>query len=113
MVTIDAATKEVIRVVNNGFAHCVKEGVITTTGGMEIENIKFLGQVSTFMRVLTSKDGDLVSHLDQIDESRAASNNTSLVQMLNNIHTVEANRGKIKGQLALEPLFGFCETFKK
>ena len=66
-VTNDAATNEVIRLVNNAFAHCFKEGVIQTTGGMELENIKFLGQVSTIMRALTSKDGDLLSHFDNID----------------------------------------------
>ena len=29
-----------IRLVNNAFAHCFKEGVISTTGGLEIENKK-------------------------------------------------------------------------
>ena len=111
-VTDDAATNEVIRLVNNAFAHCFKEAVILTTGGMEIENIKFLGQVSTIMRALTSKDGDLLSHFDQIDETPAASNYTSLKQMLINNH-IEANRGKIRGQLLLEDIFGFCKTFKK
>ena len=47
-----------IRLVNNAFAHCFEEGVISTTGGMEIENINFLGQVSTIMKYLTSKYGD-------------------------------------------------------
>ena len=111
-ITNDDATNEVIRLVNNAFANCFKEGVIQTTGGMELENIKFLGQVSTIMRVLTSKDGDLLSHFDKIDETQAESNNTSLKQMLINIH-IEANRGKFKGQLLLEHVFGFCKTFKK
>ena len=109
----DDATNEVIRLVKNAFAHCFKERVIQTTGGMELENIKFLGQVSTIMRALTSKDGDLFSHFDDIDETQAGSNNISLKQMLVNNHTVEANRGKIKGQLLLEYIFGFCKTFKK
>ena len=111
-VTNDAAINEVVRLVNNAFAHCFKEGVILTTGGMEIENIKFLGQVS-IMRALTRKDGDLLSHFNQVDETPAASNNTSLKQMLINNHTVEANRGKIRGQLLLEDIFGVCETFEK
>ena len=38
------ATAE-IRLVNNGFAHCFKEAVISTTGGMELENNKFLEQI--------------------------------------------------------------------
>ena len=57
-----------IRLVNNAFAYCFKEGVIQTTGGMELENIKFLGQVSTIMRCLTSKDGDLLSHFDKFND---------------------------------------------
>ena len=109
----DDAVNEVIRLVNNAFAHCFKEGVILTTGGMEIENIKFVGQVSTVMRALTSKDGDLLSHFDKIDESVGESNNTSLKHMLINNHTEPENRGKIKGQLLLEDIFGFCKTFKK
>ena len=43
-----------ITLVNNAFAHCFKEGVIQTTGVMEIENLNFLGQVSTNMRSLTN-----------------------------------------------------------
>ena len=33
--------------------------------------------------------------------------------MLIHNYTVEANKGKIKGQLPFEQLFGFCKTFKK
>ena len=33
--------------------------------------------------------------------------------MLNDNHTVVANKGKIKGQLPLEHVFGFCKTFKR
>ena len=79
---------------------------------MEIENIKFLGQVSTIMRCLTSKDADLLSHFDKNDESPTGSNNSSLKQMLINNHTEEGNRGKMKGLLLLEDMFGFCKTFK-
>ena len=103
-----------IRLVNNAFAHCFKQGVIDTTGGMEIENIKFLGQVSTIMKSLTSKDGDLLSQFDNINERETEDNirSTSLYKMLISNH-IEANRGRIKGQLLLEDIFGFCKTFKK
>ena len=37
---------------------------------------------------------------------------TSLKQTLINNDT-EANRGKIKGHLPLENIFGFCKTFKQ
>ena len=109
----DPAVNEVIRLVNNASAHCFKEAIISTTGGLEIENIKFLGQVSTVMRALTSKDGDLLSHFDKIDETQTESYNTSLKHMLINNHTEAVNRGKNKGQLLLEDIFGFCKTFKK
>ena len=63
-----------IRLVNYAFAHCFEEGVISTTGGMEIENIKFLGQVSTIMISLTSKGGDLLSQFDNINEGETEEN---------------------------------------
>ena len=34
-------------------------------------------------------------------------------QILINNHAVEANKGRIKGHLPLEHIFGFCRTFKK
>ena len=34
-------------------------------------------------------------------------------QVKNNNHTEHANKGKIKGHLNLEHIFGFCKTFKK
>ena len=64
------------------------------------------------MRALTSKDGDLSSHFDNIDETQNESKNTSLKQMLNNNHT-EVNRGKIKSHLPLEHVFRFWKTFQK
>ena len=102
-----------IRLVNNAFAYCFKEGVISTTGGMEIEHVKFLGQVPTIMRSLTSKDGDLLSHFDKFNDGDTNAAITSLKQMLIDNHTVAVNRGKVKGQLPLEHIFGFCKTFKK
>ena len=103
------------RLVNNAFAHCFKKGVLSTTGGMEIENIKFLGQVSFFMRCLTSKDGDLLSIFDKFNDGdiNASINNTSLKQILIDNHSVAVHRGKVKGQLPLGHVFGFCKTFKK
>ena len=88
-----------IRLVKNAFAHCFKERVISTTGGMEIENIKFLGQVSIIMRSLTSKDGDLSTHFDNFNngDTNAAINNTSSKQLLIDNHSVPINCGKIKG----------------
>ena len=61
-----------IRSVNNGFALCFEEGVFSTTGGMEIEKLFFLGQVSTIMRSFTSNGGDLLSQFDNINEEKGA-----------------------------------------
>ena len=82
---------------------------------MEIEHVKFLGQISTIMRSLTSKDGDLLSHFDNNNEGSTAVDfsSTPIKQMLFGNHTVEVNRGKLKSQLPLEQIFGFCETFEK
>ena len=82
---------------------------------MEIEHVNFSGQFSTIMRSPTSEDGDLLSHFDNINEGNTTADfkGTPFKQMLIDTHTVGANKGKIKGQLPLEHIFGFCETFKK
>ena len=101
-----------IRLVNNTFAYCFKEDSINTTGRMDIEVNKYVGPVSTIMRLLTSKDGDLSSYFDKNGEAVIDDNNP-LKRILINNHAVELNKGKIKGQLALEHIFAFCKTFKK
>ena len=98
--------------VNNAFAYCFKEATLKTTGGMEIELNKHVGQVSTIMRLITSKDGDLSSYFDKNGESVIDDNNP-LKKILISNHAQEANKGKIKGHLLLEHIFGFCKTFKK
>ena len=112
-----------VRLVNNGFAYCFKEARLTTSIGGDIEINKFCGQVSTIMRAISNKDGDLLSQFDNINENDIPVLNrltdlpvqirdTPHQKMLINNHT-EANRGKIKGYLYLEDIFGFCKTFKK
>ena len=79
---------------------------------MEIELNKHIGQTSTIMRVLTSKDNDLSSAFAKIIGNDI--NGTPLKDIIINNHTVHANKGKINGQLPLEPIFlGFARTFKK
>ena len=112
-----------VRLVNNAFAFCFKEARLSTSLGSDIEINKFCGQISTIMRAISNKDGDLVSQFDNIDENDIPVLNgltdlpvqirdTSHQKMLINNHT-DANRGKIKGYLYLEDIFGFCKTFKK
>ena len=59
---------DAIRLVNNDFAYWFKEARLTTTGGSDVEHINFCGRISTITRAVTSKDGDLLSHFDEIDE---------------------------------------------
>ena len=108
-------TDDRIRLTNNGLAYVFQEAVLATTSGSNLEHNKFVGQISTIMRVLTSKDGDLLSQFDNINEGNTNDNfdSTSLKKMLIDNHEADANRGNIKGQLALEHIFGFCKTFKK
>ena len=101
-----------IRLINNAFAYCFTQATLSTTGGMDIEDIKYVGQVSTIMRLLTSKDNDLSSYFDKNGEA-VINNDNPLKQILINNHDVDANKGNIKGHLALEHIFGFCKTFKK
>ena len=103
-----------IRLTNNAFAYCFKEASLGVTSGSDLEHNKYVGPISTIMRFLTSKDGDLLSQFDNINEGNgdADFNSTSLKEMLINNHDL-ANKGKSKGQLPLEHFFGFCKSFKK
>ena len=112
-----------VRLVNNGFAYCFKEARLTTSIGGDIEINKFCGQVSTIMRAISNKDGDLISQFDNINEkdipvlNRLANlpvqiRDTPHQKILINNHT-DVNKGKIKRYLYLEDIFGFCKTFKK
>ena len=75
------------------------------------------------MRVISNKDGDLISQLDNFNENdirvleRLADlppqiRDTPHQKKLINNHT-DANKGKTKGYLYLEDIFGFWKTFKK
>ena len=108
-----------IRLTNNALAYVFKESRLSTTSGLDLEHNKFFGQVSTIMRCLTSKDGDLLSQFDNMNEEEEPVaeiedniKNNSLKKMLSNNQTTDVNKGKIKSQLVLEHKFGFCETFK-
>ena len=74
-----------IRLVNIAFAYCFKEATLSTTGGMEIEHNKYVGPVSTILRLLTSKDSDLSSCCDRNAES-LIDNDNPLKQILINNH---------------------------
>ena len=75
------------------------------------------------MRAISNKDGDILSQFDNFNENdipileRLADllpkiRDSLHQKMLINNHT-DANKGKIKGYLYLEDIFGFCKTFEK
>ena len=114
---------EPIRLLINAVAFCFKEARLSTNLVSDIEINKFCGQVSTIMRAISNRDGDLLSQIDFINENdipvleRLANLPTQIQskphqKTLINNHT-DANKGNIKRYLYLEDVFGFCKTFKK
>ena len=91
-----------------------------STSTTDLELNKYCGQISTFMRFVSSRDGDLLSQFDNINEDVGVNEagtsdsirSTSLHKMLITNHKA-ANRGKIKGQLPLEHILGYCKIFEK
>ena len=84
-----------------------KEAALKTTIGSDIEHNKFCSQVSTIMKVISIKNGDLLSQSDKFNENdipileRLAelphqTRDTPHQKMSINHHT-DANRGKILG----------------
>ena len=58
-----------IRLVNIAFAFCFKEARLSNSLGSYIEINIFCGQISTIMRAISNKDGDLLSQFDNINEN--------------------------------------------
>ena len=58
-----------IRLVKNAFAFCFKEARLSTTLASDIEHNKFCGQVATILKVISDKDGDLLSQFDIVNEN--------------------------------------------
>ena len=110
--TIVAPGNDIIRLVNNAFAYTIHDARISSSSGVEIEQNKYVGPISTIMRLVTQKDGDLSTYFDIIDESEDGINNSSIKQILIDNYT-EANRGLIQGRLPLESIYGFWRSFKK
>ena len=108
----DGDPNDITRLVNNVFDYTIHDARISTTAGVEIEQNKYVGPVSTIMRLVRQKDGDLSTYFDTIDESEGGINNSSLKKLLIN-NLTEANRGLIRGHLPLEDIIGFAQSFKK
>ena len=90
---------DAIGLVNKSLAYCFKEARLAIE---DLELNKHVGQVSTIMRAVRSKDGDLLSRFDKNDESEAQVVNTSLKNLLVKNDGIAANKGRVKGQLPLE-----------
>ena len=58
-----------IRLVNNAFAICLEEARLSTTIGSDIEHTEFCGQISTIMKVISNKDGNLLCKFDNFNEN--------------------------------------------
>ena len=98
-----------IELVKNGYAYCFKEARLNTTIVIDIEHNKFCGEVSTFMRVETNKDGDLSSQFDNnndidnpiferlADLQRHIQDTPQQKKLINN--HIDANKGEIKGYI--------------
>ena len=91
--------------INNAIAYIFQEGRISTSAGTEIEHNKNLGNVSTIMRLLTQKDGDLSTNFDKTNEAEGDIGNSTLKRMLIDSHTNNDNKGKIKANLRLEYIY--------
>ena len=96
-----------IRFLKIGNAFCFEKARLSTTIGSDIEHKLFCGQVFTIMKVISKKDGDLISQFDNINEndipvlerllnSPPQIRDTPHQKMLIDNHT-DANRGKLKG----------------
>ena len=91
---------------NNAFTFSFQGARLGTKFGSDIEHNKFCGQVSTIMKVISKKDGDLLHWFDNIKENdipilERLTNlplqirDTPHQRMLINNH-IDANRGKYK-----------------
>ena len=113
---------DLIGLLINAYAFCFTEPRSSSTFGSDIEHNKFCGQVSTIMKTILNRGGDLLSQFDNINEKeipilqRLADlapqiRDTPQQKMLINNHT-DRKKGKLKGYLYLEDLFGFRKSFK-
>ena len=109
----DGNADEHIRFLNNAFAYALSTATLSTTAGEKLDQNKYVGRVSTSMRLLTNKHGDLLTYFDKIDESRNGIKDSSLNKIPIDKHQKVADRGKAEGQLPYKQIFGFCKAIRK
>ena len=59
---IDGDPNDISRLVNNELAYISHDARISTSAGVKIEQNKNFGPISTIMRLVTQKDGDLSTY---------------------------------------------------
>ena len=65
----DGNVDERIKLINNAFANVFSLATLSITAVEEIKQTSSVGHLSTCIRLLTNKDGDLLAYLDKIDAS--------------------------------------------
>ena len=110
--SVTAPGQDINGLVNNAFAYKVHDARISTSSGVENERNKIVGPISTKMRLVTKKDGDLSTYFDITDESEDGIDRSSSKQILINNHTAD-NRGIIRATQLLNIFCGFCKLFRR
>ena len=96
---------------SNAFGYVFQDGRNGTSSGVETEQNKDIGLVSTIMGKLTHTDGESSSYFNKTDKRAIAG--TSFKQMLFTNHNNPQNKGKIKGHLNMKILKGFLKQLEK
>ena len=100
-----------MKLVNEAFVYAFKEVRLATTVGSDLEHNKYVGQLTTIVRLTNCKDEALLSCLDKTNENNI--DKTSSKQTLINNHDIDANKDYNKRQLSTEHNFGICERLEK
>ena len=101
----DGNIDEHLRLVNIALAYVLSNATLSTTGVEEIEIKKHVGNISTTLRLLTNKSGDLLSYSDKFVENQSGIKVSSLNQILIDNHEQVTHNWRIKSQLQLERFF--------
>ena len=75
---------------------------LSTTGGEETEQKEFVRNVSTILRLVTSKDRDFLIFYDKVHESPSGIKGSSISRKPVYDHEDESHGGKVKCLLCLE-----------
>ena len=109
----DGNVDEPIRLVKNAIAYAFSIATLSTTGGEEIKQNRYVWHVSTTKRLLTSENVDLRSYFDEIYETHNGTEGSSLNKILIDNHEEVSDRRRVKGHLPLEHNFGNWKTVWK